>query len=68
MIRVADYVAKSIADYGIRQVFMVTIGGAMFPNDAFGSEPRIQYVFNHIEGLGVANLYLALTLVFELRS
>jgi acetolactate synthase-1/2/3 large subunit len=49
MISVADYVAKSIADYGIKHVFMVTGGGAMFLNDAFGSEPRIRCVFNHHE-------------------
>lgn len=49
MIRVADYVAKTLADYGVRHVFMVTGGGAMFLNDAFGQEKRIKYVCNHHE-------------------
>jgi acetolactate synthase-1/2/3 large subunit len=49
MIRVADYVAKKIADSGVNHVFMVTGGGAMFLNNAFGSEPRIKCIFNHHE-------------------
>jgi acetolactate synthase-1/2/3 large subunit len=49
MISVADFVAKTIADHGIRHVFIVTGGGAMFLNNAFGSENRIQCVFNHHE-------------------
>ena len=49
MIRVADYLAKTIADYGIQHVFMVTGGGAMFLNNAFGTESRIQCIFNHHE-------------------
>ncbi|HEU5400649.1 MAG TPA: NAD-dependent epimerase/dehydratase family protein, partial [Terriglobales bacterium] len=34
--RVADYIAKTVADRGIKQVFLVTGGGAMHLNDAFG--------------------------------
>ncbi|HWQ41413.1 MAG TPA: thiamine pyrophosphate-binding protein [Desulfosporosinus sp.] len=49
MIRVADYIAKRIADENICDVFMVTGGGAMFLNNAFGSEPRIHCIFNHHE-------------------
>ena len=49
MIRVADFIAKTIANHGIRHVFIVTGGGAMFLNNAFGSENRIQCVFNHHE-------------------
>jgi acetolactate synthase-1/2/3 large subunit len=49
MIRVADYIARTVANNGIRHVFMVPGGGAMFLNDAFGSEPRIHCVFNHHE-------------------
>jgi acetolactate synthase-1/2/3 large subunit len=49
MMRVADYIAKTIADYGVKHVFMVTGGGAMYLNNAFGSEERIQCVFNHHE-------------------
>ncbi len=49
MIRVADYIFKILADYGVRHVFMVTGGGAMHLNDAVGREERIQYVCNHHE-------------------
>jgi len=47
--RVSDYVAKTLADYGVRHVFMLTGGGAMFLNDAFGHEARIKCIFNHHE-------------------
>jgi acetolactate synthase-1/2/3 large subunit len=36
MIRVADYIAQTLAQRGVRHVFMVTGGGAMHLNDAFG--------------------------------
>jgi acetolactate synthase I/II/III large subunit len=49
MIRVADFIVKTIADYGIHHVFMITGGGAMFLDDAIGKEPRIEYVCNHHE-------------------
>lgn len=49
MIKVADYIARIVADSGIRHVFMVTGGGAMHLNDAFGNEPRLSYVCNHHE-------------------
>ncbi|MDD5466185.1 MAG: thiamine pyrophosphate-binding protein [Anaerolineales bacterium] len=49
MIRVADYMAKRLADSGVKCVFMVTGGGAMFLNHALGSEPRLRCVFNHHE-------------------
>lgn len=48
-IRVADYIAGRLADMGVRHVFMLTGGGAMFLNDAFCGETRIQVVFNHHE-------------------
>ena len=37
-LRVADYIAQLLADDGIEHVFMVTGGGAMHLNDAFGRE------------------------------
>lgn len=49
MIRVADYIFQTLADRGIRHVFMVTGGGAMHLNDAIGREPRIEYICNHHE-------------------
>jgi acetolactate synthase-1/2/3 large subunit len=47
--RVADYIAKTLADQGVRHVFLVAGGGAMFLNDALGKEPRLRYICNHHE-------------------
>lgn len=47
--RVADYIVKMLANNGVKHVFMITGGGAMFLNDAFGLEKRIQYVCNSHE-------------------
>ena len=44
--RVADYIWKTLADWGVRYVFLVTGGGAMHLNDALGRESRIKYVCN----------------------
>jgi len=49
MIRVSDYIANKFADLGIRHVFMLTGGGAMFLNHAIGIHPKIKTVFNHHE-------------------
>ena len=47
--RLADYVARTLADRGFRHVFMVTGGGAMHLNDAFGREQRLRYICCHHE-------------------
>jgi len=44
--RVADYIWKTLADKGVKHVFLVTGGGAMHLNDALGRESRIKYVCN----------------------
>lgn len=44
--RVADYIYKTLADWGVRHVFLVTGGGAMHLDDAIGREKRIHYVCN----------------------
>jgi acetolactate synthase-1/2/3 large subunit len=49
MTKLSDFVARHLADYGVRHVFMVTGGGAMHLNDSFGLEKRIQYVCCHHE-------------------
>lgn len=49
MIKLADFVARFLADHGIRNVFLVTGGGAMHLNDAIGREPRLHYICNHHE-------------------
>jgi acetolactate synthase-1/2/3 large subunit len=47
--RVVDYYADRVADLGIDTVFMITGGGAMHLNHAFGTHPRLRYVCNHHE-------------------
>lgn len=47
MIRVVDYIAHYIKKIGIKHVFLVTGGGAMYLNDALGQENI--YVCNHHE-------------------
>jgi len=49
MLRVADYIFKTLAVYGVRHIFMVSGGGAMHLNDAIGKEKRIKYICNHHE-------------------
>jgi acetolactate synthase-1/2/3 large subunit len=49
MIRVADYIAQTLAAHGIRHVFLVTGGGAMHLNDAFGRCEGITYIACHHE-------------------
>ncbi|MDD3118056.1 MAG: thiamine pyrophosphate-binding protein [Victivallales bacterium] len=44
--RVADYIFRTLADWGVSHVFFVSGGGAMHLNDALGREKRIQYVCN----------------------
>ena len=48
-IRVADYIARTLADRGVRDMFLVSGGGAMFLNNAFATETRLRYVCNHHE-------------------
>ena len=53
--RVADYIFKYLADQGVRHVFLVTGGGAMFLNDAVGKEKRLKYVCNlHEQACSIA--------------
>ncbi|MDD5197234.1 MAG: thiamine pyrophosphate-binding protein, partial [Candidatus Omnitrophica bacterium] len=47
--RVADYIFKYLADYGIKHVFLVSGGGAMHLNNALKKEKRIKYVCTHHE-------------------
>ena len=49
MMRVADYIFRTLADRGVRHVFMVSGGGAMHLNDALGRESRLTYICNHHE-------------------
>ncbi len=47
--KLSDYVAQKIVDYGIRHVFMVTGGGAMHLNHSFGTHKELECIFNHHE-------------------
>ncbi len=47
--RLADFIAGYLNKIGVKHVFMVTGGGAMHLNDAFGFCPGIECVFNHHE-------------------
>ena len=49
MVRVADYVAKFLESRGIKHVFTVTGGGAMFLNDGLAKNTNIKGIFNHHE-------------------
>ncbi|MBR2642102.1 MAG: thiamine pyrophosphate-binding protein [Lentisphaeria bacterium] len=53
--RVADYIFKYLADYGVRHVFLVTGGGAMYLNDGLRCEKRITPVCcHHEQGCAIA--------------
>jgi acetolactate synthase-1/2/3 large subunit len=47
--KLSDYVAQKVAEYGIRHVFMITGGGAMHLNHSLGTHPALECVFNHHE-------------------
>ena len=49
MRKLSDYVVQSLADWGVRDIFMMTGGGAMHLNDSIGAESRIRYICNHHE-------------------
>jgi acetolactate synthase-1/2/3 large subunit len=47
--KLTDYLAHYLADYGVRHIFMVTGGAAMHLNDSFGHTPRLNFICNHHE-------------------
>ncbi len=48
-VRLSDYVAQLLVAHGVRHVFMLTGGGAMHLNDAFGRADGLKYVCCHHE-------------------
>jgi len=53
--RLADYVAQRCVDAGARHTFLVTGGGAMHLNDAFGRHPDMTPVcFHHEQAAAIA--------------
>ncbi len=47
--KLSDYLARRMAETGVRHVFMVTGGGAMHLNDSIGRCRQLEYVCNHHE-------------------
>lgn len=48
-IRVADLIAQLLVEAGVSDMFMLTGGGAMHLNDAFGRAPGLRKIFTHHE-------------------
>ena len=48
-VRVADVMASILAQHGVSECFMLTGGGAMHLNDAFGRERGLRKVYTHHE-------------------
>lgn len=48
-IRVADLIARILVEQGITDCFMLTGGGAMHLNDAFGRHQGLNKIYNHHE-------------------
>ena len=49
MTKLSDYVMQRLANWGVRNIFLVTGGGAMHLNDSIGKAESIQYICNHHE-------------------
>ena len=47
--KVSDYIARMLVQWGITQVFTVTGGGAMHLNDALGHEKGLHCLYQHHE-------------------
>lgn len=47
--KVSDYIADTLAGYGIKHVFTVTGGGAMHLNDSLGHHPGLSCMYHHHE-------------------
>lgn len=53
--KVSEYIANFLVEQGVTHNFMITGGGAMQLNDAFGHHPQIKTIYNHNEqGCSVA--------------
>jgi len=48
-IKVSDYIARTLVQWGITQVFTVTGGGAMHLNDSLGHEKGLHCLYQHHE-------------------
>ena len=53
--RVADYIMRRIADEGVKDIFLLPGGGAMYLNDAIACDPRLRSVpCHHEQSCGIA--------------
>lgn len=48
-IKVSNFISKYLVEHGINTTFMVTGGGAMHLDDAFGHEKDMKCIYNHHE-------------------
>lgn len=49
MIKISDYIIQRLVEYGVKDIFMISGGGAMHLNDSAGRNENIQYICNHHE-------------------
>ena len=49
LVRLSDYIASRLVERGVRDVFMLTGGGAMHLNDALGRADGLRYICCHHE-------------------
>lgn len=49
LVKISDYIADFLAENGIRDVFIITGGGAMHLNDSIGHNKRLKSTFHHHE-------------------
>ena len=49
MIKLSDYLVRRLVEYGVKDVFMISGGGAMHLNDSIGKNKKINYICNHHE-------------------
>ncbi|HVT63503.1 MAG TPA: thiamine pyrophosphate-binding protein, partial [Legionellaceae bacterium] len=47
--KLSDFIAQFLVEQGLQHVFMLTGGGAMHLNDAFGRHPALEKIYNHHE-------------------
>lgn len=49
MIKLTDYITKRLVEYGVKDVFMISGGGAMHLNDSVGKQEGLNYYCSHHE-------------------
>jgi len=47
--KLSDYVISELANWGVRNIFLIVGGGSMHLNDSIGRESRVRYICNHHE-------------------